>query len=52
MRVVECLMAVGDESIRDALFEEMKGDILGKNRFIDSCAFSVHMFVNEGGMVN
>ena len=30
VRVVECLVALGDESIRNSLFEEMKEDVIGK----------------------
>lgn len=42
VRVIECLMALGDESIRDALFEELKDELikLAKSKY-------AHFFVEK-----
>ena len=42
VRVIECLMALGDESIRDALYEEMKDELITMAK--SKCA---HLFVEK-----
>ena len=39
VRVIVCLVALGDENIRDALFEEMKGDIISMAKSKFACFF-------------
>ena len=47
VRVVECLVSLGDETIRDALFEEMKDEIISmaKSKF---ASFFVQKLVKYG----
>jgi len=47
VRVVECLVSLGDESIRNALFDEMKGDLISmaKSKF---ASFFVQKMVKYG----
>lgn len=50
VRVVECLVALGDEKIRDALFEEMKDDLINmaKSKY---ASFFVQKMVKYGNKV-
>ena len=50
VRVIECLMALGDESIRDALYEEMKDELItmAKSKYAH---FFVEKLVKYGTVV-